>query len=623
MRPEDSTHPSSRHPLSNGSSNSALSTPVKPAASLTNGSASSGKNTNGHVPDRPDGPFFGHNREEVTRILIQGLTDLGYHTSADALSRESGFQFEIPSVAAFRNAVQQGEWPEAEALLFGPPQDDGGGVSLGSRHLDASTWLKTSPSPGRESSGGLPLAEGANRQEMLFKMRQQKYLELLEERDLPTALHVLRNELAPLNQDTQRLHLLSSLMMTQSPADLKTQAHWDGAAGESRSHLLSILSKSISPSVMIPEHRLAVLLDQFQETQVKRCLYHNTTEAPSLYHDHVCDPDDFPLEIRAELRDHNDEVWYLEFSHDGSMLASTSKDSTVVIYDTTTWRMIARLAHHHGGGGEVGVCYVAWSPDDRYILSCSQGKDVIVYEARSGNKMATIDHFTYPVTTAAWSPDGLSFVIGSQDSKRPLGLFQLSDQAQIHQWLDDDGSNMRVNDCSISNDGSRLAAITMDKRVLVYDFQTRLKIAEWTMEDKLMCVSLSHDGKTLLVSMNEGRLLLLDSETGDTVQRYTGLKQSEFVIRSAFGGAGENFVISGSEDSNVYIWRKQTGQQVAALEAHSPGAAVNSVAWHPTNPAIFASAGDDRKVKIWSNGHVHIPRPSSSTAQLGVGRSFG
>lgn len=298
---------------------------------------------------------------------------------------------------------------------------------------------------------------------------------------------------------------------------------------------------------MIPEHRLAVLLDQFQETQIRQCLYHNTVQAPSLYHDHVCDPEDFPLEIRAELRDHNDEVWYLEFSHDGSMLASTSKDSTVVIYDTTSWERITRLAHHHGSSGEVGVCYVAWSPDDQYIISCSQGKDVIIYEARTGNRIGRIDHFEHPVTTAAWSPDGQSFVIGSQDSKRPLGLYQLSDQSQIHQWIGDGSSNIRVNDCSISADGSRLAAVTMDNRVLVYDFQTRSKVAEWMMEDKLMCVSLSHDGKNILISMNEGRLLLIDTETGDTIQRYGGLKQSEFVIRSAFGGAGENFVISGSE----------------------------------------------------------------------------
>lgn len=330
---------------------------------------------------------------------------------------------------------------------------------------------------------------------------------------------------------------------------------------------------------MIPEHRLAVLLDQFQETQIKQCLYHNTTEPPSLYHDHICDPEDFPLEIRAELRDHNDEVWYLEFSHDGSMLASTSKDSTVVIYDTTSWQMIARLAHHHGSSGEVGVCYVAWSPDDRYIISCSQGKDAIIYEARvskiprrirdsandviqSGSRIGRIDHFEHPVTTAAWSPDGQSFVIGSQDSKQPLGLYQLSDQSQVHNWLGDTSSNTRVNDISISADGTRLAAVTVDNRVLVFDFQTRLKIAEWMLEDKLMCVSLSHDGKKILISMNEGRLLLLDAETGDVVQRYVGLKQSEFVIRSAFGGAGENFVISGSEGKLTLLstigWHQRT-----------------------------------------------------------------
>ena len=50
-------------------------------------------------------------------------------------------------------------------------------------------------------------------------------------------------------------------------------------------------------------------------------------------------------------------------------------------------------------------------------------------------------------------------------------------------------------------------------------------------------------------------------------------------------------------DSRVYIWRRQTGLLVAALDAHTPGT-VNAVAWHPTNPAVFASAGDDRRVRV-------------------------
>ncbi|CAD0092021.1 unnamed protein product [Aureobasidium vineae] len=365
---------------------------------------------------------------------------------------------------------------------------------------------------------------------------------------------------------------------------------------------------------MIPEHRLAVLLDHVQQQHIDQCLYHNTTMPPSLLHDHVCERDQFPLHIFHELQHHGDEVWHLEFSHDGSMLATASKDNTVIIYDTTSWMPICRL-NQQKPHNECGVCYVAWSPDDTYILACSQARELAIYQARTGTRVGGVDHFHYPVTTAAWAPDGQSFIVGSQDSRRPLGLYQLSDQSLLHSWISHDAQSLRVNDCTVSADGSRLVAISNDNRVIVYDFKTRLKLQEWVMEDRLTCATLSHDGKSLLVSMNEGRLVLLDSDTGEVLQRYTGLTQSEFVIRSTFGGAGENFVISGSEgdtkhriptcfkfanlllDSRVYIWRKHTGQLVVALEAHPPGT-VNSVAWHPTNPAIFASAGDDRRVRM-------------------------
>lgn len=44
---------------------------------------------------------------------------------------------------------------------------------------------------------------------MLFYLRQQKFLELLEIGNLPKALQVLRNELTPLNHSVERLHFLS------------------------------------------------------------------------------------------------------------------------------------------------------------------------------------------------------------------------------------------------------------------------------------------------------------------------------------------------------------------------------------------------------------------------------
>lgn len=175
----------------------------------SNGSFTNGSSVANGAPRSTT--FYGHDREEVTRILIQSLTDLGYHGAATALCKESGYQLEGPTVASFRNAVLNGDWAEAEELLFGTTTyDHGGGIGLDGPGGYGKSWAKSARSASASRhSGGLTLAEGANREEMLFWMKQQKYLELLERRDLGKALMVLRQELTPLHQDVGRLHALS------------------------------------------------------------------------------------------------------------------------------------------------------------------------------------------------------------------------------------------------------------------------------------------------------------------------------------------------------------------------------------------------------------------------------
>jgi len=50
-------------------------------------------------------------------------------------------------------------------------------------------------------------------------------------------------------------------------------------------------------------------------------------------------------------------------------------------------------------------------------------------------------------------------------------------------------------------------------------------------------------------------------------------------------------------DGNVYVWHKLTGTLVHKAEAHTPR--VNAVAWNPADPAMYATCGDDGKIKIW------------------------
>lgn len=179
---------------SNGTSrpNGSGPSPLHKAALSANGAHKAVMNgsssLNGHSVTKQRATFYGHDREEVTRILIQSLTDMGYNSAATHLSQESGYDLESPVVTAFRSAVLQGEWTEAEELLFG---------------------VSTEQAGANINRNGLELQPGADMNVMKFELRRQKFLELLEQQDTGRALMVLRLELTPLYQDTAKLHFLS------------------------------------------------------------------------------------------------------------------------------------------------------------------------------------------------------------------------------------------------------------------------------------------------------------------------------------------------------------------------------------------------------------------------------
>ena len=91
----------------------------------------------------------------------------------------------------------------------------------------------------------------------------------------------------------------------------------------------------IPSSVMLPQKRFPTLLQQAIEYQRHQCLYHNPPSDGgtfSLYSDHYCPSDEFPTITTTILESHKDEVWNLEWSHDGRYLATAGKDKSAIIW---------------------------------------------------------------------------------------------------------------------------------------------------------------------------------------------------------------------------------------------------------------------------------------------------
>ncbi|KAK4193105.1 WD40-repeat-containing domain protein, partial [Podospora australis] len=515
---------------------------------------------------RPSNHFGGHSREEVTRILIQALHELDYKEAADIVRQRSGLEVETEEVSRFRQAVLNGEWHEAEALLWGGPKSKDG--------------QRIGPAP-------LELAPGADRNEMRFRLREQKFLELLEKRDTTSALMVLRTELTPLcSEQQQTLLYLSSLLMCQDADDLRIKAEWDGANGQSRYILLCYLLKCVSPKAMLPEHRLGTLLDNMKRSQVGMCLYHTDTRPISLYREHTCDRKDFPTEIMWESESQPGEMWQLSFSHKGERLAACGSKG-VSIWNTRSMDRLRIIDGHEKG--EVGN--LSWSPDDTILVTCGLDNFIKLWNPETGELLRELERFVEPVSCCVWPSDGQTFITGSFDKNKSICQWDLNGNRQFT-WT----KQHRTQDLALSADNRWLVAIDDQCHLHVYDFVRKIHEYEMELDARPTSISISDDSRYILVNKVNNEALLIEIETQDVVQKFTGQEGGLYTIRSAFGGANENFVSSGCERGNVLIWHKLTSMLVHKAYAHTPRC--NAVAWNPADAQMFATCGDDKKVKV-------------------------
>uniref|UniRef100_A0A673B2E5 WD repeat-containing protein 26 n=1 Tax=Sphaeramia orbicularis TaxID=375764 RepID=A0A673B2E5_9TELE len=514
--------------------------------------------------------------EDVIRLIGQHLHDLGLNQTVDLLMQESGCRLEHPSATKFRNHVMEGEWDKAEsdlnelkALMHSPSA-----IVVNNNHNISSCCF----------------------QRMKFLLLQQKYLEYLEDGKVLEALQVLRAELTPLKYNTERIHILSGYLMCSHAEDLRAKAEWEGKGTASRTKLLDKLQTYLPPSVMLPPRRLQTLLKQAVELQRERCLYHNTKldsglDSVSLLLDHACSRKQFPCYTQQILTEHCNEVWFCKFSNDGTKLATGSKDTTVIVWhvdtETHTLKLMKTLEGH-----AYGVSYLAWSPDDAYLIACGPDdcSELWLWNVQTGELRTKMSQsHEDSLTSVSWNPDGKRFVTGGQ-----RGQFY---QCDLDGNLLDSWEGVRVQCLWCLSDGRTVLASDTHQRIRGYNFED-LTDRNIVQEDHpIMSFTVSKNGRLALLNVATQGVHLWDLQDRVLVRKYQGVTQGFYTIHSCFGGHNEDFIASGSEDHKVYIWHRRSELPIAELTGHTR--TVNCVSWNPVLPGLLASASDDGTVRIW------------------------
>lgn len=493
---------------------------------------------------------------EFVRIITKALYSLGYERSGAVLEEESGIHLHSPTVDLFRKHVLDGNWDESVITLH----------KIG---LTDENILKSAS----------------------FLILEQKFFELLEMDKIMEALKTLRTEITPLNINKKRVHELCSYVVSPSQRVLLGFANLVIDASNSRLKLLEELQKLLPPTIMMPERRLEKLVEQALNVQREACYFHNSLDnSLSLYADHQCGKDQIPSRTIQVLRSHEDEIWYLQFSNNGKYLASSSNDKSAIIWEVHENGELS--LKHTLVGHQKPVLMVAWSPDNRELLTCGMEEVVRRWDVLSGECIHMYEKSGLGMISCGWFPDGKRFFTGVTD--KSICLWDL-DGKEVESWKGQRA--IKTSDMAVTKDGKRIISMCKEAAILLLDREAKLeKVIE--EEQTVTSFSLSRDDKYLLVNLVSQEIHLWSiADDPQLLMRYKGHKRSRFVIRSCFGGYEQAFIASGSEDSQVYIWHRATGDLIEALPGHS--GAVNCVSWNPANPHMLASASDDHSIRIW------------------------
>ena len=272
------------------------------------------------------------------------------------------------------------------------------------------------------------------------------------------------------------------------------------------------------------------------------------------------------------------------FTNDNRYLISTSGGRAICVWDLQLEKQIMILEGHSGY-----VNFVSFNECNRQIISASEDKTIRVWSIESNEIPLVLNEFDSEVTYLSFSLDGKYLISASRDNE--LKTFDLSSirqlqKSELQSLLSYENINSR-NRCFISSS---------KRMVCIDDLYTGevIDLLKDEMSSDIRFASLSHDEKHLIIVTKQrfNNIEMWNVSTGKRIKCFEGHVEE---TNTAFISNNSKYILSASLDKTVRIWDVESGT-ARILEGHT-----DYVLYAIFSPdgKIIASASKDCTIRLW------------------------
>lgn len=238
-------------------------------------------------------------------------------------------------------------------------------------------------------------------------------------------------------------------------------------------------------------------------------------------------------------------IWSVAFNSDATQLVAGTYYWRVMIWNVPTVAEEPFQTFEH----RAPIWSVVMSPDDEIVASSSGDKRVKVWNLKTGSLIFSFPDHSDTIYSIDISSDGKKLVSGSADQTIKIEDLDTGDLINTL-----NGHTGAIRSVKITPDGKKIVSGSYDTTVKIWDLKTGKLIKTLSGHTaEVISVDISRDGRYIASGGKDNNIKVWDLEKGELLNTLTGHTDEVYTV--AFSPDG-NSIASGGKDRTIKLWQR-------------------------------------------------------------------